>query len=1018
VTLPPSTEDWWHDEEAADSAPIEVHHFVTAIVVSRAGAEWLPRTLQSLRAQTRPVDQLVAVDVASEDASITLLQSAGAKFVAELPSETTQGQALLHAEREAVESPGKVEWIWVIHDDSAPEPQALEKLLHAANLYPQAAVVGCKVVDWEHGRHVLEVGSSITAIGTRFTGLESGERDQGQHDQLHPVHAVSTAGMLIRRDVWRQLEGFAPELPHFRTELEFCWRVWESGSEVIIEPAARIRHAAATIRELRKADDKGHTPHLLDRQAGAHIILSRTTPRWAWARMLLLLAAGAVRSAGYALVQDFFDAREEWRGTWRAITHPSTFKALRARAGTTALPAGIRATNGEQLSHAMTELVDGVERWWFQTLDNLFPDRVHTDEVGFAQAAWAFMKRPSVILAEISVLVGLIITRSGWGAEQLTLPGVGYVPSSAIDLWSQFIGGWHAVGMGTDQPSHPLTGLIAVLSLFTGANPAIFVVLLSALGPWLSGLSLHLSLRSILSHNPSRVWLAALYGLSPVVLVASATGDIAVLLAAILLPATFVLVRAAENSWRAAAGAGLSLAVLASIWPAIWLIAIVLLVLLIWRSKPSREIVRRLTTAIVWSIGIMMPWSLEVVKSPARLFTQFGVKAESIAPAWQVIFGADRANAATPWWWGLGLALVAVAVLVEERTHRLSRFAWVLVGASLAVSVAAQLFATFVGGAETLPALSIPTLLITAGLVLSLASSVSTVRVRLTRSNFGWRQISTAFAVIVVSCLPIAGFATTIEIGSNGTGIHREAEKTDALLRGFTEELQLRTLVLETSNNGAINAYVFDGRAEFIGDDAVHDPVLGQQLGADIAQWLTTVTPDTITPLRKYAIGYIAVPSGDTLARKVSSMGNLTRLITSRTSGLLNVWRVTDVLSRAYLNDGMTEDTLLKDVAHNGESLRVQGIIIPSKKERAIHLADRAEAGWSASLDGVKLEQTSNSLLTWKVPAGAGGTLLIEHDEGARIGWLMLAAISMLSVLVVLAPRRRNSYRDEWLEEA
>ena len=1018
MTLPPTTDDWWHDEDAADAAPIEVHHFVTAIVVSRAGAEWLPRTLQSLRAQTRPVDQLVAVDVASQDASITLLQSAGATFVAELPIETTQGEALAHAEEEFADQPGKVEWLWVIHDDSAPEPQALEKLLHAANLYPHAAVIGCKVVDWEHGRHVLEVGSSITAIGTRFTGLESGERDQGQHDQLHPVHAVSTAGMLVRRDMWRQLEGFAPELPHFRTELEFCWRVWESGNEVVIEPAARMRHAAATIRELRKVDNEGHTPHLLDRQAGAQIVLSRTRPRWTWARALLILAAGVVRSAGYAAVQDFFDAREEWRGTWRAISQPSTVKSLRARAGAIALPAGIRATTTEQLSHAMTEIVDGIERGWFQALDSLFPDRVHTDEVGFAQAAWAFMKRPSVVLAEISVLVGLVITRSGWGAEQLTLPGAGYVPSSAVDMWNQFVAGWHQVGLGTDQPSHPLTGLVAVLSFLTGANPAIFVVLLSALGPWLAGLSLHVSLRSVLSHSPSRVWLAALYGLSPVVLVAAANGDIAVLLAAILLPATFVLVRAAQTSWRAAAGAGLSLAVLASIWPATWLIAIALLALLVWRSNPTRETVQRLTASLVWSIGVLMPWSLEVIKTPVRLFTQFGVKSENVAPAWQVLFGADRADAATPWWWGIGLVLVAVAVLIEERTHRLSRFAWLVIGASLAMAVAAQLIATYFGGAETLPALSIPTLLITAGLVLSLASSVSTVRVRLTRSNFGWRQISTALAVIIVSFLPLAGFASTIEIGSNSTGIHRESELTADLLRGFTEDLNLRTLVLQTSKTGAVDAYIYDGRARYFGDDAVHETELMQQIGSDIAQWLTTVTPDTITPLRKYAIGYVAVPSGDTLARKVSSMGNLTRLITSRSSGLLNVWRVNDVLSRAYLQDGMTDDTLLKSITRNGGSLRVTGNLMSNEKETAVHLADRAQGDWSASLDGVKLEQTSNPLLTWKIPASASGELVIEHDEGTRIGWLMLAGIALISILVVLAPRRRHSYRDEWLEEA
>jgi hypothetical protein len=450
----------------------------------------------------------------------------------------------------------------------------------------------------------------------------------------------------------------------------------------------------------------------------------------------------------------------------------------------------------------------------------------------------------------------------------------------------------------------------------------------------------------------------------------------------------------------------------------VWLIAIILLALLIVRVRPTNDVIFRLSAVIVWSITIMMPWSLEVMKSPIRFFTQFGVAADEIAPAWQILFGADRANAATPWFWGIGFAAVAVIVLIEERTHRLSRFAWVLIAASLAVAAVAQTIATFFGGPTSLPALSIPLLIINAGLVLSLASSVSTVRTRLRRSNFGWRQVSTALAVIFISLSPIAGFVTTLEIGSTATGMHREAEVTSTLLRGFTEESHLRTLLLSTSTSGAINASILDGRAEYFGDAAVMSSDMRQKVGSDIAQWLTSVNPDEISPLRKYAIGYISVPSGDQVARKVSTMGNLTRLINSRSSNLLNVWRVNEVQSRAYLNDGMTEDSLFLDVERDGDAVRVQGVVNVTDEKSVIHLAERATGDWAASVNGVKLEQTDNGLLTWSVPKNTSGDLLIEHDSGSRFGWLMLAGFAYLSIAVVLAPRRRNSYRDEWLEQA
>jgi len=71
-----SLDTWWQEDEAESAPPIQVLHFVTAVVVSRNGAEWLPTTLRSIREQHRGIDQLIAADVASEDASVTLFENA------------------------------------------------------------------------------------------------------------------------------------------------------------------------------------------------------------------------------------------------------------------------------------------------------------------------------------------------------------------------------------------------------------------------------------------------------------------------------------------------------------------------------------------------------------------------------------------------------------------------------------------------------------------------------------------------------------------------------------------------------------------------------------------------------------------------------------------------------------------------------------------------------------------------------------------------------------------------------
>src|SRR5207249_1768890 len=123
-------------------------------------------------------------------------------------------------------TPGVTEWIWLLHDDSAPAPDALEWLLATANANPPATILGSKLRDWTDRRLLLEAGVAIDWVGRRETGLEPREFDQGQHDGVREVMAVSTAGMLVRRDVWDQLGGLDTGLGLFRDDVDFGWRAY------------------------------------------------------------------------------------------------------------------------------------------------------------------------------------------------------------------------------------------------------------------------------------------------------------------------------------------------------------------------------------------------------------------------------------------------------------------------------------------------------------------------------------------------------------------------------------------------------------------------------------------------------------------------------------------------------------------------------------------------------------------------------------------------------------------------
>src|SRR5213076_1991476 len=101
---------------------------------------------EALVNQTRPVQRVVGVDTGSRDRSGTMLTGAlGRAAVFGMDRDTGYGaavhQALRH--RAAVihvpSAPGeRTEWVWLLHDDCEPEPDALEQLLLGAQEVPAA----------------------------------------------------------------------------------------------------------------------------------------------------------------------------------------------------------------------------------------------------------------------------------------------------------------------------------------------------------------------------------------------------------------------------------------------------------------------------------------------------------------------------------------------------------------------------------------------------------------------------------------------------------------------------------------------------------------------------------------------------------------------------------------------------------------------------------------------------------------------------------------------------------------
>ena len=320
-------------------------HVVTAVVVAHDGARLLPGLVHAVREQTHPVQRVVGVDTGSQDRSgATLTELLGQDAVFGMEPDTGYGaavaRALQHsaARRPAPGSQGAPapgiqgsEWIWLLHDDCEPAADALEQLLSSASRSQSVAVLGPKLKDLSDRRVVREAGITTDRAGRRLTGVEPGEIDQGQHDGSRAVLAVSSAGMLIRRDVWDQLGGFDANLPLFRDDIDFCWRAHAAGYEVRVISDAVVYHRELSARQIRKSPATGGHPRLLDRRSALYVF-AVNLPFWP---MLTVvgggLAGSVVRAAYFLITKQQGKAAAHLRAVAWVLRHPLLIRRERRR---------------------------------------------------------------------------------------------------------------------------------------------------------------------------------------------------------------------------------------------------------------------------------------------------------------------------------------------------------------------------------------------------------------------------------------------------------------------------------------------------------------------------------------------------------------------------------------------------------------------------------------------------------------------------------------------------------------
>ncbi|MGR6970799.1 glycosyltransferase family 2 protein [Streptomyces cynarae] len=1060
-----------HTAVQHDPSPPEFpRHVVTAVLVAHDGARWLPDALAGLLGQERPVQNAVAADTGSADDSAQLLTDAlGPDRVLHLARRTGFGQAVEEANRSApVPTPDDlpylkrpsgwdpvtrtwrdeaydmpelphgepVQWLWLLHDDCAPEPGALAELLrvveHEAELGREVAVVGPKLRGWYDRRQLLEVGVTIANSGRRWTGLDRREQDQGQHDHVRPVLSVSTAGMLIRRDVFDQLGGFDRNLPLMRDDVDLCWRAQAAGHRVLVAPDAVVRHAEAASRERRTVDCVGRTaasPHKVDKAGAVYTLLvNARSAQLPWVLLRLVLGT-LLRTVAYLVGKVPGQAVDEIRGLLGTLLRPERIIAGRRRRGRPQVDKGelralfpppgatVRATVEQVASNLVGRSdpeVSSAGRHGGGLESGPGGDDADFLEVEQFARLKRIARKPGPVLFGVLLLVSLVACRALLGGGALAGGALLPAPADSSELWSRYLDAWHPVGAGGTHSAPPYLALVALLaSMLLGSTGLAVTVLLVCSVP-LAGFTAYFASRPLVESRLLRAWASVAYAFLPAATGALAGGRIGTAVLAVLLPliaragiAASGLAHAsgARGSWRATWAYALLLTITTAFTPIVWPIALVLgVALLVVRRDDIVAYGLRFLAQVGTPLLLLAPWSLSLL--PFGFFKEAGLAYGASAASASDLLGASPGGPGTvSGLMLLGVVLAALAALMRGERQAAVWTAWAAALVALVFAVLSNRSAW--AGPATLAY----------GLALLAAAAVGAdgARARVAEQSFGWRQPVAALIAFASAAGPLLIAAGWMIRGADGPLERRDPVQVPAFVAeesGTTD--QARTLVLDGESTARVGYTLVRGSGARLGDgELAAEDGENKQLDKIVANLVAGSGADQADELGGFAVRYVLVRKGAPrdISRILDATPGLTRLSQQDGSAL---WRVDHEVSRAAIVGGTGAP---QPVAAGPVEIHTT---IPSGGEgRILRIADTADPDWTATLDGKPL--TATTVDGWaqgfRLPA-SGGTLDVTYDTPfGHTAWLW-AQGALAVVLVVLAlPGRRPDVDDDLPEE-
>jgi hypothetical protein len=752
-------------------------------------------------------------------------------------------------------------------------------------------------MQWQQPRTIGQLGLTLTPGYAPFSPI-SDQFDQGQHDDVDDVMAVSTAAALVRADVFEELQGFDPAAPALAADIDFSVRARLAGHRVIVAPKAHVQHAGLSLKGNRERRWLGASPKTSLRRAAIHLRYAYGQAAWLPLFWLTLPLLGVLRA-----ILQVSRKRPEliWAelssAIWGFFTVARRLSSRGLRAKTSKLQ--IRELKSLRASRSAVRSNRRLAQEHEEAIDNLQAfERGETDVLSGKVAKGFFAT------GGLWWFIALAALSFGWWPKDVAVTTSGLIPLSA-SWWDVFVragASYQPIGLGFYAPSDPFAWVLTGLSGLTFWAPSLAITILlflvkplAFLGAW-----------KLAAQLSEATWVRVLAGLGfafwPALQQAQHEGKLTAIIAGLAAPWLAIallrvaqigrMTRSTSQSWTWVATAGLLTAIIGASTPnlvPLIVLALALLALirirrfgyLIWVGLP-----------LVALYGPTFLYYLTNVNNPLAVLADPGLATPSATAPFFDLYGLVAAGC---------VALVAIFATLRKRTF-VAFTGWVLVllATASAYAVSALSFpAVGVGQAEIDTVNGSPTsLLIVAGLGLVMLAAISIDGIPAKNARRVIAGLSTLLLVAPGLALAVL---TPAEVS------YSDGRVVPSIVAAEAEQGSNLKLVVRTpSSDAAGNTRL---AAELVAGDGVHlddislayrfsiSDLAGERYSA-IAQLVADLVSANGTPISKRLqdqhIGYVLVPNG--ASSELSDLGialdSVSELETVGATDFGRLWRV------------------------------------------------------------------------------------------------------------------------------